>query len=378
MSFPIESELSSEVPPRAVKGEVLLKPRNPGRFSIGMHSLSRQERLTAEMESRTETRESFETDSAVRFMALTARCPDCHAQPLIFGKGKVSCSFCQADFPLSKRVPVLIRHDNAIFPLESYFALRRQAAKPRAALSRLVPAPSVNLSFKRSLLAFREELGKFGQSYVLVVGSGKQREKLESFFPRSGKTTLVCCDVDLNAVVDLFCDGHDLPFGNGVFQGVIATAVLQHVLCPKRVASEMFRVLSSGGVIYSEVAFMQQVCEGAYDYTRYSLSGHRVLLKNFRELSAGVVAGSGTSLVWAMENFFLSFFRSQWSRSVTKAVVRLSMFWVKYFDYLLQNKPATIDAASCTYFLGIKNCAGGTSEQEIVNSYVGQKNLRHT
>jgi len=187
----------------------------------------------------------------------------------------------------------------------------------------------------------------------------------------------VCCDVDLNASVDLFCDGHELPFDNGVFQGVIATAVLQHVLHPERVAGEMFRVLSSGGVIYSEVAFMQQVCEGAYDYTRYSLSGHRVLLKDFRELSAGIVAGPGTALLWAVENFALSFMRSRWIRSVTKALVRTTLFWVKYFDYFLKNNPGAIDAASCTYFLGIKNAEGGTSDEEIVNNYAGQKYLRH-
>src|SRR6266481_4424819 len=153
-----------------------------------MYSLSRQERLTAEMELKTETKKSVKTDSAARFMALTARCPDCHSQSLIFGKAKVPCSFCHAYFPLSEGVPVLIRHDNAIFPLESYVAGRRQAAKPGAPLSRLVPAPSVNLSIERSLLAFREELEKFGQSYVLVVGSGKQRERLEYFFPRFGRT----------------------------------------------------------------------------------------------------------------------------------------------------------------------------------------------
>ena len=122
---------------------------------------------------------------------------------------------------------------------------------------------------------------------------------------------------------------------------------------------------------------MQQVCEGAYDYTRYSLSGHRVLLKNFREISAGIVAGPGTALVWAVENFVLTFMRSQWTRSAAKALVRLSLFWVKYFDYLLKNRPSAIDAASCTYFLGTKDANGGTSDLEIVNSYAGQKYLRH-
>jgi SAM-dependent methyltransferase len=262
--------------------------------------------------------------------------------------------------------------------MESYVRRRVRPRWSRVALSKLIPAPSVNLSIKRNLFIFGKELEKFGHSYVLVVGSGTQRERLESLFPKSAKISLICCDVDRNAEVDLFCDGHDLPFDDGVFQGVITTAVLQHVLNPERVAGEIFRVLSNGGVIYSEVAFMQQVCEGAYDFTRYSLSGHRLLLRNFKERSAGVVAGPGTSLVWAMENFVLSFFKRQWSRSASKAAVRLSMFWIKYFDYLLQKRPAAIDAASCTYFLGVKDSTGVTSEQAVVNNYLGQKHLHHT
>ena len=329
------------------------------------------------MDSYTTTLNSLERISAAQFLALNSRCPDCHGQPLTFGEAMIFCRSCQAEFPLLGNTPVLVRHDNLIFPLESFVVGRRQVLQRRGNLSRLIFTPSVNLSFEGSLLAFKEILKEFDHSYVLVIGSGKQRESLEHFFPALGRTTLVCCDVDLSASVDLFCDGHELPFGDGVFQGIIATAVLQHVLHPERVAGEMFRVLSGGGVVYSEVAFMQQVCEGAYDYTRYSLSGHRVLLKNFRELSAGIVAGPGTALVWAVENFVLSFMRSQWMRSAAKALVRLSLSWVKYFDYFLKNKPAAIDAASCTYFLGIKNADGGTSDQEIVNSYAGQKHLRH-
>lgn len=330
------------------------------------------------MDSYTATLNSAAAISAAHFLALNSRCPDCHAQPLAFGEAMVFCRSCKAEFPSLDGTPVLIRHDNLIFPLESFVVGRRQALQRRATFSRLIFTPSVNLSFEGSLLAFKEALKRFDQSYVLVIGSGKQRERLEYFFPRSGRTTLVCCDVDLNASVDLFCDGHELPFGDGVFQGIIATAVLQHVLHPERVATEMFRVLAIGSVIYSEVAFMQQVCEGAYDFTRYSLTGHRILLRNFRELSAGVVAGRGTALLWAVENFALSFAEKQPLRLAIKAVLRSLLFWIKYFDYFLRDSPAAVDAASCAYFLGTKDSSGETSEQFIVDRYLGRKQLRHT
>ncbi len=198
--------------------------------------------MAPSMDSYTATMNSAEPISAAHFLASKSRCPDCHARPLAFGEAMVSCRSCQAEFPSLDGTPVLIRHDNIIFPLESFVIGRRQALQRRATSSRLIFTPSVNLSFEGSLLAFKEALQKFDQSYVLVIGSGNQREILEHFFPRSGRTTLVCCDVDLNAAVDLFCDGHELPFDDGVFQGTaccpVAVSSTQKLLSCSRCARE--------------------------------------------------------------------------------------------------------------------------------------------
>ncbi|MFI5420721.1 MAG: methyltransferase domain-containing protein [Nitrososphaerales archaeon] len=200
---------------------------------------------------------------------------------------------------------------------------------------------------------------------------------LERFFPQSGSIELLCCDVDLKADLDVFCDAHELPFADESFQAIVITAVLQHVLNPQMVTKEMFRVLSVGGLVYSEVAFMQQVCEGAYDFTRYSLSGHRVLLSQFRELSAGIVAGPATAMVWSIENLFLSAVERRWLRVGMKAIVRVVFSWLKYLDYLLQHRRGAADGASCTYFLGVKDSEARNKEQRIIDNYIGAKHLRH-
>src|SRR5258707_1299309 len=142
-------------------------------------------------------------------LALTARCPDCHAGELVFEPTKVRCRCCRGEFPVVRGRAVLLKHDNQVFPLQS-FTGHVQTGRGKA-FSRLVPSPSVNLSFERSLRAFRKSLSKFQQSYVLVVGSGKQRKKLERFFSGSEGITLMCCDVDVNADIDVFCDAHELP-----------------------------------------------------------------------------------------------------------------------------------------------------------------------
>ena len=59
---------------------------------------------------------------------------------------------------------------------------------------------------------------------------------------------------------------------------VIIQAVLEHVMYPNKVVSEIYRVLKNDGLIYSETPFMQQVHEGPYDFSRFTESGHRLFL----------------------------------------------------------------------------------------------------
>ncbi len=210
------------------------------------------------------------------------------------------------------------------------------------------------------------------------MGGGNQKRDLDRLMSEYSNIKLIYSDVDVNADVDLFCDAHDLPFQDQVFHGIITTAVLEHVLYPEKVVSEMHRVLKDGGVIYSEIPFMQQVHEGAYDFTRYTLSGHRRLFNYFSEISSGLVAGPGTVLVWSIEHFALCFTGNNTSRLLTKAMVRLVFSWLKYFDYLFKNNPQALDGASCTYFLGKKSTEKVVSDQMIIERYKGANNLRHT
>ncbi|HUJ63940.1 MAG TPA: glycosyltransferase, partial [Acidimicrobiales bacterium] len=52
-------------------------------------------------------------------------------------------------------------------------------------------------------------------------------------------------------------DIHRLPFGDDAFDIVLSQAVLEHVAHPEKAAQEMIRVCKPGGLILSEVAFMQ-------------------------------------------------------------------------------------------------------------------------
>jgi hypothetical protein len=87
-------------------------------------------------------------------------------------------------------------------------------------------------------------------------------------------------------------------------EGVWIRAVLEHVLEPAQVVAEVHRVLAAGDIVYAETPFMQQVHEKAYDFTRFSRTGHRWLFRHFEKIAAGEIGGPGQSLVWSLRYFF--------------------------------------------------------------------------
>ncbi|NJM51017.1 MAG: class I SAM-dependent methyltransferase [Sphingomonadales bacterium] len=299
------------------------------------------------------------------------QCPACHGALLDAG---LNCSACKAAYAQVKGRPILFRADNDLFSAGDYADAKPDDAAPASRKSSLTGL-SVNLSIDRMIPKLLAHLGDQPQT-LLVVGGGRQRGWLDPMLKAGAAHRVIYCDVDKWADVDLFCDGHDLPFADGFADVVIQTAVLEHVLYPERVAAEFARVVRPGGFVYSELPFMQQVHEGAYDFTRYTLGGHRRLLNAFEEIETGMVAGPGTALLWAIENFALAFSGGKTARRILKGAVRILFGWIKYFDHLLANKPQAMDGASCTYFMG-RRAEMRRSDADIIASYRGQKHIEH-
>lgn len=242
-----------------------------------------------------------------------------------------------------------------MFPPEAYDTSaggRPVAAKKTlgAKIKGLVPSRSLNLARERMFERMAKEHGRAGKT-ILVIGCGNQEAQLENYFPE-GDTTFVFCDVDKGASADVFCDAHELPFKSGSFDGLITTAVMEHVIRPDQVAQEVHRVLKEGGFVYSEIPFLQGVHEGAYDFTRFTMSGHRRLYEKFKEIDAGMVAGPGTNLVWQITDFAKALSQNTRISSGLTLAARSLFFWIKYTDHIFKNNPKALDAASCTYFYG--------------------------
>lgn len=199
---------------------------------------------------------------------------------------------------------------------------------------------------------------------VLIVGGGSIGQGIECLY-EDARIELVSFDIYASPHVQFVADGHNIPLADDSFDAVIVQAVLEHVLEPNTVVAEIYRVLKQDGIVYAETPFLQHVHEGAYDFTRYTESGHRYLFKDFELIGSGSCGGAGTQLLWSIDNFVRGVFRS---RRIGK-VIKLGFFWLQYFDRIIPES-YNIDAASGVFFLGRKQSTA-INGNEAVAHYKG-------
>ena len=240
----------------------------------------------------------------------------------------------------------------------------------RKRLSRLLPDISRNIKAEQNYRHFIDSLLRHVEHpIVLVLGGSVLGAGLQAIIQHSA-VTFVETDIIFGPRTEMICDAHAIPFENQSFDGVIIQAVLEHVIDPYWCVEEIYRVLRQNGIVYAETPFMQQVHMGKFDFTRFTHLGHRRLFRRFEEIESGAVCGPGMALAWSCTYFLLSFVTSQSAQSAIRAFTRITLFWLKYFDYFLIERPGTLDSASGYYFLGAKSDRVLT-DQELVHLYKG-------
>lgn len=73
--------------------------------------------------------------------------------------------------------------------------------------------------------------------------------------------------------MDKIYDGQTLPFGDGEFDSVLCTEVLEHCLNPQQVMREMARVLRPGGHALITVPMVIHHHEEPWDFQRFTRYG---------------------------------------------------------------------------------------------------------
>jgi SAM-dependent methyltransferase len=209
-----------------------------------------------------------------------------------------------------------------------------------------------------------EKLSTISKPYILVVGGGTIGDGMDKLY-ENYSDSICSFDVFYSDFIDIIADGHQIPFVDGLFDLVIIQAVLEHVLEPKIVVAEIYRVLKSNGIVYAETPFLQQVHEGAYDYTRFTELGHINLFNHFKVLKSGYLNGLGTSLLWSIDYISRGLFRSK----IVGKIFKILFFWVRFLDYLVPSGN-NIDGACGLYYVGEKS-EKKLKPKEILKLYKG-------
>lgn len=278
-------------------------------------------------------------------------------------------------FPITEGTPVLISESNCdticdtsryAQSIEQPFVVRQNARQSLIGyLKNMMRSDSpVTLENCRN---FVDEIGETkGQNKVLVIGSGTIGQGMNELYSSSIEITGI--DIYASSSVHYIADAHYLPFPDECFDGIWIQAVLEHVAEPSAVVAEIYRVLKPSGVVYAETPFMQQVHEGAYDFTRFTVLGHRYLFKRFDAISFGGNKGSGTVLSWALKYFLWGILRNK----KIAATIALPIGFILRRLEKLSDKRMLFDGSSGVFFFGRKSTV--TLEQkDLVQLYEGMQ-----
>lgn len=303
-------------------------------------------------------------------------CPICYSKLKLVDSGFVCVnSECDIHFPIVDGIPVLINEKESVFTIDD-FLLKRDTYLPlhknrcKQLFHRASPTLGLHIKAKRNYEKFAGLLlNQSNYARVLVIGGSILGRGMKSFVENQS-LEIVESDILFGTRTNLICDAHNIPFEDNTFDGVIAQVVLEHVVDPYKCVEEIYRILKIGGLVYAETPFIQQVHGGRYDFTRFTYLGHRRLFRRFDEIEHGTACGAGTALAWSYKYFLLSFTSWRPLRSLIDVFAIMTSFYLKYFDYFLINKRATLDAASAYYFMGCKR-NHVLSDRELIQLYKG-------
>ena len=310
-------------------------------------------------------------------------CPVCNNDiELKENENYFSCKneFCKTNFPIFDGIPCLLNEGNSVFTnkdfanqKDTFFKLSEN--KFFKAAKAVIPVLSLNVNTRINYINFAKQLLKGNNTgnkmKVLVLGGsviGKGMNELLHNYPTA--IEFIETDVSFGPRTMLICDGHNLPFKDNSFDGVIVQAVLEHVVDPYSCVKEIYRVIKMGGIVYAETPFMQQVHGRQFDFTRFSHLGHRRLFRQFEQLDSGAVCGPGMALAWSYKYFLISFSNNSAVRKVLDIFARFTSFYLKYFDYYLIKKKGSLDAASGYFFIG-KKTGEVLTDKELLKLYKG-------
>jgi uncharacterized protein YbaR (Trm112 family) len=271
-------------------------------------------------------------------------CPTCRGLLESTQEG-LHCEQCKRLFPIIDGVPVFIP-EAAGNVVASH---TRKRSFLRKALHCLQPPHhSVYFNNLRSSHGEGRELKVFlnGHRNGTVLNIGSLSKNLRNLHPN-----IVNLDLARYPSVDIVADAHALPFRDGSIDVILFKNVLEHIRTPAVVMAEIKRVLKDRGILYIKLPFLQPYHAVPDDYQRYTVSGMKELLKEYRELGFGISVGPASMLSWVVREE-LAILTSFGNGTLYKCGLFFwgwLTFWIKYFDIFFRGNRFADRLASAYY-----------------------------
>lgn len=293
-------------------------------------------------------------------------CPRCKSlivhEAAAWRCSNTDCQYARDPFPVVSGLPALVDFDKSVLDAgrlratEGASVVQRDRRLPRP-LRRLMEGQNraAPIAVARMLELLRADpTAENRRLRILVVGGGIVGSGLDALY-NDPTIDLIAFDIYASPVVQFIGDGHAIPLADSSIDGVVVQAVLAYVREPWVVAREIHRVLRDGGIVFAATPFMQQVSEGPYDFTRFTVYGLQSLFRRFERIDSGAISGAGTALRWSAGSFARALTRSV----AVGSLVQLCFFWLRYLDAVL-DPMQSIDGATGVYLLGRKTLPGTT------------------
>ncbi|TWJ08631.1 class I SAM-dependent methyltransferase [Altererythrobacter ishigakiensis] len=275
-------------------------------------------------------------------------CPMCGGMMKVSSEESKCAGKCRRQFRNVMGQPVLIDFSNSLVSELALFQRKGGSVLRRGGLPKLLSRilSGGNPVAARFAARLDADLRGLSNPRLLVIGGGEKGKGTDAIYS-SDHLELFGTDIYASELTHVVADAHKLPFANEAFDAVWIQAVLEHVLEPKQVVSEIKRILKPGGVIFADTPFLWPVHEGAYDFTRWTMNGYRWLLRDFDEIESGYSSGAGQNLLLAIRYAIRA-----WTGSGALALCfTLPFFWLRFLDRF-GPKRSQLDAAAGIYFYG--------------------------
>ena len=215
------------------------------------------------------------------------------------------------------------------------------------------PPPLINCISKNKLLFIQSLIFKEGNR-VLNVGAGLGKGIGHKLWNTSlvEKCSIFNLDICSGPNIDFVADATKLPSNIGNFDSVILQSVPEHVEDIFKLFNEMHQILSSNGILYVEMPFLQGFHADPDDYWRATVSGMKSLNKDLTLISYGVSAGPIGSLIWIITDILshISFFHKN-----LNLIIRFFLRWLlapfRYLDFIISDSVAAERNASEYYYV---------------------------